>query len=292
MMKILILLVPLLAQVFANTEPGAPEWNYDTTDTLHGPDSWKDHYPTCGKEIQSPIDITTPATRQNKNLVDFQFIGYSTVPSTLTLVNNGHSVQVNMPDNSVKMGGGDLFATFTLSQFHFHWGADDSTGSEHTINGKAYPLEIHLVHWNSDTYSSFDEASSKSDGIAVLAILVDVGVAGEVPLNDNLGQLTQDFTKVLHYQESTTTKPFPIMSLVPTNHTYYRYHGSLTTPGCAQSVTWTVFQQPIYISEEQMVQFREIHSEFNDELLEHNYRPTQPLNGRLVFSSPVILARK
>ena len=52
------------------------------------------------------------------------------------------AVQVDMPDNSIKMSGADLFATFTLSQFHFHWGPDDTTGSEHTVNGKSYPLEV------------------------------------------------------------------------------------------------------------------------------------------------------
>ncbi len=33
---------------------------------------------------------------------------------------------------------------------------------------------------------------------------------------------------------------------------FYRYHGSLTTPGCPQTVTWTIFHDPITISQRQV----------------------------------------
>ena len=33
---------------------------------------------------------------------------------------------------------------------------------------------------------------------------------------------------------------------------YYRYHGSLTTPPCYESVIWTVFENPIPISSRQV----------------------------------------
>jgi carbonic anhydrase len=283
------LVVVLMKQAMASTAEGSPEWNYEA-DSVYGPSHWSENYAACGKELQSPIDITPDAIRQNKNLGDFAFTNYEQTPASFLLHNNGHSVQVDMPDNSIKMAGADLFATFTLSQFHFHWGPDDTTGSEHTINGQSYPLEIHLVHWNSDQYTSFSEASSKADGVAVLGVFVQVGVPGKDVIDEQLGELTNDFSKVLHYEESTETKPFPVEALIPANRTYYRYFGSLTTPACAQSVTWTVFQQPIFITEEQMSRFREIHSEFNDALMEHNNRPTQPLNGRVVFTSPVIVS--
>ena len=31
---------------------------------------------------------------------------------------------------------------FELCELNFHWGRDDKEGSEHTINGKALPMEV------------------------------------------------------------------------------------------------------------------------------------------------------
>ena len=34
--------------------------------------------------------------------------------------------------------GGGFNDTYVYQQLHFHWGANDSVGSEHTVNGKSY----------------------------------------------------------------------------------------------------------------------------------------------------------
>lgn len=36
--------------------------------------------------------------------------------------------------------------SFTLANVHFHWGT--KKGSEHTIDGKSYALEMHIVNKN------------------------------------------------------------------------------------------------------------------------------------------------
>ncbi len=42
------------------------------------------------------------------------------------------------------------------------------------------------------------------------------------------------------------------MGLLPRKKTFYRYAGSLTTPGCQEVVTWTVFSNVVEISESQV----------------------------------------
>jgi carbonic anhydrase len=266
------------------------EWNYED-DSKYGPSHWADFYPTCEGTDQSPIDFQLSTVRTSKALTDFTFTNYDKKPASFNMVNNGHSVQVNLPDNSITVSGAGFLATYTLAQFHFHWGPDNTVGSEHTVDGRAAPLEIHLVHWNSDIYHNFTEASAHMDGVAVLGIFVQNVSETDSRKNAELGGLTDSIDKVLHFKNQTSADPFAVQSLIPTNHTYYRYFGSLTTPGCSQVVTWTVFQNPIYITNSQMEKFREVHQEFNDTLLlERNYRPVQSLNKRVVYQSPAIIS--
>ncbi len=67
---------------------------------------------------------------------------------------------------------------------HAHWGARQGRGSEHTLNGKMFDGELHLVHYNS-AYGSFGQAVDKPDGLAVLGIFLEVGAA-----HPELGKVT------------------------------------------------------------------------------------------------------
>ena len=40
------------------------------------------------------------------------------------------------------ISGGGLGGTYYLDQFHFHWGASDAHGSEHTIDSSPYSMEV------------------------------------------------------------------------------------------------------------------------------------------------------
>ena len=54
-------------------------------------------------------------------------------------------------------------------------------------------------------------------------------------------------------EQTANVATFPLKSFLPTDHiSFYRYNGSLTTPGCNEAVTWTVFVNDIEISADQV----------------------------------------
>ncbi|EMP42286.1 Carbonic anhydrase 1 [Chelonia mydas] len=75
-------------------------------------------------------------------------------------------------EGSSVVTSGPLTGNYRLHQFHFHWSQTEDHGSEHTVDGAKYAAELHLVHWNSDKYSSFAEASDKPDGLSVIAVFL------------------------------------------------------------------------------------------------------------------------
>lgn len=53
--------------------------------------------------------------------------------------------------------------------------------------------------------------------------------------------------------EETVVAGFDVAKLLPYDfNRYFRYNGSLTTPPCYQTVNWTVFNQTIRLSQEQV----------------------------------------
>lgn len=65
---------------------------------------------------------------------------------------------------------------YKMQQWHCHWGAKNGEGSEHTVDGRSFSGELHLVHWNTTKYNSFQEAAGREDGLAVLGVLLTVNV--------------------------------------------------------------------------------------------------------------------
>lgn len=138
--------------------------------------------------------------------------------------------------------------TFVLEQFHCHWGCSDGRGSEHTVDGKSYAGELHLVHWNKSKYSSFAEAASKPDGLAVLGVFLDVGKSH--PELDKVAQLLPFIT---HKGDRVTLQEaLDPSKLLPENKAYWTYLGSLTTPPFNESVIWILFKNPVELSPEQV----------------------------------------
>ncbi|XP_076452483.1 carbonic anhydrase 2-like [Babylonia areolata] len=272
----------MLALVESATAAGG-SWGYFGHSM--GPDRWAESYPVCGKNMQSPIDIDTTAILYDPALQFFDLSQYDMLCSVSTsLVNaGGYTVKMKYSGEPIAISGGSLPEEYALFQFHFHWGSNNVSGSEHTVDNIAAPLELHLVHHA----KSSDIATSVTSpyGLAVLGFLFTVGAH-----NPNFDGLLSYFQNVTYKDEKVKVPSFQLSKLLPPNKdtmTYYRYLGSLTTPPCYETVIWTVFTQKIQISFDQLEKFRTLQTgdASGNQAMVDNYRPVQPLNARRVRSN-------
>lgn len=255
----------------------AQTWSYqDPAAWANLPDS------SCGGNQQSPIDIF-PKSSVTKAYPKFTFHNYGNF-DRMNVLNNGHTVVYSLNadtpiDRIPYITGGGLDDRYEFHSFHLHWGSDSSKGSEHLIRSQSYPAELHLVHYNTK-YGTFAEATTHSDGLAVLGIFLKVGLVDNEffqPLVDQLSQIPDD------QEETTLSKIVSFQNLLPQKTTsFFRYSGSLTTPNCNEIVTWTVFENPIRVSERQLNKFRSLKDAANEQLV-NNYRPAQQLKGRTIY---------
>ncbi|XP_071178003.1 carbonic anhydrase 14-like [Mytilus edulis] len=217
------------------------------------PAEWPREYRTCGGRRQSPIDIQTNRVRLNQRLGRFNLRDLNNINNIrLTLKNNGHTAEVDVEgrNNRLVVNGGGLPGPYTVQQFHFHWGSQDSRGSEHDINGRFFPMEMHVVTYSA-RFKMFEEAKNSTDGLAVLAFLFDIGDHNPV-FDEMIGHMND----VRHRDDHVEIQTFSLSSLFPrSTEVFYRYYGGLTTPPCYESVVWTIFQEHIRISQAQVIFF-------------------------------------
>jgi len=219
-------------------------WGY----TGHNsPESWGNLSPkytmcSAGKN-QSPINITS-SLDADLAPIDFH---YATSPKSI--VNNGHTVQVNVKDGSyMSIDGID----YKLLQFHFH------TPSENNVDGKSFPLEAHFVH------------ADKNNNLAVVAVMFELGEK-----NSQLAELWKKMPMHTDAKNNLTVEAKDINKLLPKAKDYYRFNGSLTTPPCSEGVKWLVLSTPVSISKAQVEKFSHaVHGT--------NNRPLQDINARVI----------
>uniref|UniRef100_A0A2K6Q047 Carbonic anhydrase n=1 Tax=Rhinopithecus roxellana TaxID=61622 RepID=A0A2K6Q047_RHIRO len=165
-------LVPLLSLfLLGGQAQHGSDWTYSegALDEAH----WPQHYPACGGQRQSPINLQRTKVRYNPALKGLKLTGYETQEGEFPMVNNGHTVQISLP-STMRMTAADG-TVYIAQQMHFHWGGVSSKirGSEHTVDGIRHVIEIHVVHYNSK-YKSYEIAQDAPDGLAVLAAFVEV----------------------------------------------------------------------------------------------------------------------
>jgi len=224
----------------------AHDWSYNGEE---GPRHWGDikpDYATCKLgHLQSPIDIRD-AKKQPLPPIDFEY-----KPSTLKIINNGHSIQVDYaPGSSITAGD----KRYELRQFHFHH------PSEERIEGKQYDMAVHLVHGDSEGH------------LAVVAVLFKKGNA-----SPTIQKLWDSLPPEEDKEETVSGVEINAATLLPQHLGYYTFEGSLTTPPCSEHVTWFVLKSTREVSPEQVRVFAKLYPD--------DARPTQPLYGRVILES-------
>ncbi|XP_054974880.1 carbonic anhydrase 15-like isoform X3 [Sorex araneus] len=194
------------------------------------------------------------------------------------------------PQSLLRMWGAGLPGpAYRALQLHFHWGRPGRSGSEHSLGGQRRSMEMHVLHMNT-RYQSLGEALGHPDGLAVLAVLL----AEQVSDNANFSTLVSQLKNVSEPGTSVNlVSTFPLASLLPSTSRhlhYFRYSGSLTTPGCQPTVLWTVLEDAVPIGHLQVAQFQSVRLTgrrgSHPLRFTENFRPQQPLGGRRVSASP------
>ena len=215
-----------------------PHWGYEGE---AGPAHWGEANPVCKTgQAQSPINIQTKGKggAKNKGLLP---IGFRWSKAKGHLVNNGHTIQVNLDaGNSIDLAG----VKYELLQFHFH------TPSEHLVDGKHTPLEVHFVH-------------KGGDKLAVVGLFIDERGAANAALAPVFKQLGQP-----------GDLDVDLPAILPAKRQYFTYAGSLTTPPCSEGVTWLVMKERLHTSQASVREFKKI--------FPMNARPAQAIHARVI----------
>ncbi|KAF4516894.1 hypothetical protein B566_EDAN011239 [Ephemera danica] len=266
------------AKPIGNVESDDKKMHYGYTET-NGPGTWSLEYPLCGGGHQSPVDLSAGRMQRAAGTPLHWTSSFWQPPANMTLRNSGHTVEVSGkwdPMPSPELRGGPLHGGYTFWQMHFHWGTKDTRGSEHTVNNRSYPMEMHAVHYKTD-YGSPSNALKYPDGLAVVGFLFQMSSKPGASLR----ALIPALPTVRSSGSSVAVSPVPLSTLLAPPRSYATYQGSLTTPPCSEGVTWLVSGASLPVSTDQLETFRSLSSHDGD--MGDNYRPVQPLNGRSLF---------
>ena len=266
-----IVITACLLFATANGASDAPTYNYDEQSL------WPDVCVNGNNGRQTPIDIITDKVEMDTRLMDLKFGEGWKKPVSGTYAKKGYTVQFDptsttSPDVLTTNHIGD----YRVLQLHMHWGRNDTEGSEHVVNGKSYPLELHFVHTKVEP-----EIPSDGDFLAVVGVFVEVDdtmeVSGVWELLDTAGVKGND--------SKIPISGFVYDDLLPTSRDYYHYKGSLTTPNCNEIVQWFVLKDTIRVPKLYLQRLRETLGPDNQTPVTFNFRELQPLRGRKVYTT-------
>ncbi|KAH0981070.1 hypothetical protein GBA52_008247 [Prunus armeniaca] len=245
--------------VRAEPSENAIEFEYKAG-SKKGPEHWgelKKEWNTCkdGKS-QSPIDLRDGiATKVNSSLEHFK-VSYK--PAEAKIENEGPVIAIVWEGDagSISINGTD----YILRQCHWH------SPSEHSINGKRYDLELHMVH------------RAQNNNVAVVGFLYKIGEP-----NPFLSEVTKEIASMTDVEKDVQLGVIDPRKMKEAQtgllvSKFYRYMGSFTTPPCTEGVTWTINEQVLSVSKSQVTLLQQV--VFDYAMM--NARPLQPLNGRAI----------
>lgn len=240
----------------ATTETTEPTWSYEGAT---GPEHWgelSDEWALCGTGTQqSPIDIDPRALSSLKNDISIHWTEIE-----LRAYNSGHYIRYEVDEAAILTEAGYVMAgdaKYNVKQFHFH------ALSEHTVQGKHFGMEMHVVHQK--------EGSSGNDDLLVVAIFFDQ--EGQVSTS-LLTDLDMSAALALPESEEPTDlgKTYDMSEAGATVNNALNYMGSLTTPPCTEGVRFVLSGNLMKPNDGEIEAFQNVY--------DFNYRPTQALNGR------------